>query len=68
MDAVRRCIIIPALKKKAVIPDQLVKKLAGETLIERAIQTARGVVPGEDVVVVTDSQEITVICERAGVR
>lgn len=65
---VRRCILIPALKKKAVIPDQLVKKLAGVTLVERAIQTARGVVPGEDVIVVTDSQEISLICERSGVR
>lgn len=64
----RRCIVIPALKKKAVIPDQLVKKLAGATLIERAIQTARGVLHGKDVVVVTDSQEICLVCERAGVR
>lgn len=64
----RRCIVIPAIKKRAVIPDQLVKRMAGETLIERAIQTARGVVPGEDVIVVTDSQEISLICERAGVR
>ena len=39
----KRCIIIPAIKKNAVIPDQLVKKLAGVTLIERAIETARAV-------------------------
>lgn len=63
-----RCIVIPALKKKAVIPDQLVKKLGGVTLIERAIQTARAFVPGDDVLVLTDSQEISLICERAGVR
>ena len=25
----KRCIVIPAIKKNAVIPDQLVKKLAG---------------------------------------
>ena len=37
-----RCIIIPALKKNAVIPDQLVKRLAGVTLMERALHTARG--------------------------
>ena len=30
----KRCIVIPAIKKNAVIPDQLVKKLAGVTLIE----------------------------------
>lgn len=62
-----RCIVIPAVKKNAVIPDQLVKRLAGVTLIERAIHTARAVVSGEDVTVLTDSQEITLICERAGV-
>ncbi len=64
----QRCIVIPAIKKNAVIPDQLVKKLAGVTLIERAIDTARGVCPAEDVIVLTDSQEISLICERAGVR
>ena len=64
----QRCIIIPAVKKNAVIPDQLVKKLAGVTLIERAIHTARAVAAGADVLVVTDSQEITLICERGGVR
>ncbi len=62
-----RCIVIPAIKKNAVIPDQLVKKLAGVTLVERAINTARGVLPGADIVVLTDSQEISLICERAGV-
>ena len=62
-----RCIVIPAIKKNAVIPDQLVKKLAGVTLVQRAINTARGVLPSEDIVVLTDSQEISLICERAGV-
>jgi spore coat polysaccharide biosynthesis predicted glycosyltransferase SpsG/CMP-N-acetylneuraminic acid synthetase len=62
-----RCVIIPAVKKNAVIPDQLVKRLAGVTLIERAIHTARAFAPGEDVFVVTDSQEIEVICGRTGV-
>ena len=47
----KRCIVIPAIKKNAVIPDQLVKKLAGVTLIERGINTARGVVGGEDIYV-----------------
>ncbi|MDR2695757.1 MAG: cytidine 5'-phosphate N-acetylneuraminic acid synthetase [Deltaproteobacteria bacterium] len=64
----QRCIVIPAIKKNAAIPDQLVKKLAGTSLIERAILTARAVARGEDVLVVTDSQEITLICERNGVR
>lgn len=64
----KRCVVIPAVKKNAVIPDQLVKKLAGTTLIERAIATARGVVKGEDVHVLTDSQEISLIAERLGVQ
>lgn len=68
MTETRRCIVIPAIKKNAVIPDQLVKRLAGVTLIQRAIDTARGVVPARDVIVVTDSQEISLICERNGVR
>lgn len=62
------CIVIPAIKKNAVIPDQLVKKLAGTTLIERALNTARACAPGEDIIVLTDSEEIGLICERAGVR
>lgn len=64
----KRCIVIPAIKKNAVIPDQLVKKLAGITLIERAINTARACAPGEDIIVLTDSEEIGLICERLGVR
>lgn len=60
-----RCVVIPAIKKNAVIPDQLVKKLHGETLINRAIATARSVCPREDIYVLTDSQEISLICERA---
>ena len=61
-----RCIIIPAVKKNAVIPDQLVKKLDGVTLIERALHTARAVARGVDILVVTDSQEIQLVCERYG--
>ena len=68
MSDTRRCVVIPAVKKNAVIPDQLVKRLAGVTLIQRAIDTAKALAPGDDIVVVTDSQEIALICERNGVR
>ncbi len=64
----KRCIIIPAIKKNAVIPDQLVKKLAGTTLLERAIATAQKLEANEDIYVLTDSQESTLICDRHGVR
>lgn len=63
-----RCIIIPAIKKNAVIPDQLVKKMAGITLIQRAINTAKALASDGDIYVVTDSEEITLICRRNGVR
>lgn len=63
----KRCIVIPAIKKNAVIPDQLIKKMAGITLMERALNTARAVLGGEHIIVVTDSQEISLLCERAGV-
>lgn len=63
-----RCIVIPAIKKNAVIPDQLVKKLAGITLIERALNTARACAPGNDIITITDSEEIGLICQRAKVR
>ena len=62
-----RCIIIPAIKKNAVIPDQLVKKLAGVTLIQRAINTAKKLAADENIYVVTDSEEISLICTRNNV-
>ncbi len=58
------CIIIPAIKKNAVIPDQLVKKLNGITLFQRALNNAKGVVPAKDVYTVTDSHELSLICKR----
>ncbi len=63
-----RCVIIPAIKKNAVIPDQLVKRLAGETLISRAAHTALELAGGDDIYVLTDSQEIALISGRMGVR
>lgn len=62
-----RCLVIPAIKKNAVIPDQLVKRLAGVTLIQRALDTAKQVEGGKDIWVVTDSDEIRLICDRNGV-
>ena len=61
------CLVIPAIKKNAVIPDQLVKKLAGVTLIQRALDTAKQVCADTHIHVVTDSDEIRLICERNGV-
>ncbi len=60
-------VVIPAIKKNAVIPDQLIKKLDGITLIQRAIDTASKLTSKENLFVITDSEEISLICERNGV-
>jgi len=55
-------LVIPAIKKNAVIPDQLIKKLNGITLIQRAINTAKELT--NNILIITDSQEISLIAER----
>jgi len=55
-------IVIPAIKKNAVIPDQLIKKLDGTTLIQRAINTAKKLT--ENILIITDSEEISLISHR----
>jgi len=57
-------VVIPAIKKNAVIPDQLIKKLDGITLIQRAINSALEITTNKNILVVTDSEEIALICER----
>ena len=61
-------VVIPAIKKNAVIPDQLIKKLDGITLIQRAINTALEITTNENILVVTDSEEISLICERNDIK
>jgi cytidine 5'monophosphate N-acetylneuraminic acid synthetase len=58
-------LVIPAIKKNAVIPDQLVRKLNGVTLFQRAINTALDIT--NKILVVTDSEEISLICDRNGI-
>ena len=55
-------VVIPAIKKNAVIPDQLIKKLNGITLIQRAINTAKELT--DNLLIITDSQEISLIAKR----
>ena len=55
-------LVIPAIKKNAVIPDQLIKKLNGITLIQRAINTAKEIT--DNILIITDSQEISLIAKR----
>jgi spore coat polysaccharide biosynthesis predicted glycosyltransferase SpsG len=58
-------IVIPAIKKNAVIPDQLMKKLDGITLIQRAMDTAKKL--STNIFVITDSEEISLIAGRNGI-
>jgi spore coat polysaccharide biosynthesis predicted glycosyltransferase SpsG/CMP-N-acetylneuraminic acid synthetase len=60
-------VVIPAMKKNAVIPDQLIKKLDGITLIQRAIDTTKKLTKNSNIIVLTDSEEISLISKRNGV-
>ena len=60
-------IVIPAVKKSVAFSDDLVKKLAGISLIQRAISTAKLAFTAQQVHVVTDSEEIRLICQRNAV-
>ncbi|WP_420264241.1 cytidylyltransferase domain-containing protein [Candidatus Magnetominusculus dajiuhuensis] len=61
------CIILPAVKKNVAFPDDLIKKLNGITLLQRALDKAASIAELQDVYVVTDSEEITLISTRYGV-
>jgi len=59
------CVVIPAIKKNAVIPDQLVKKMSGVTLIQRMIDQAIDFSKNRSqVLILTDSDEISLIAKR----
>jgi len=58
----RLLVVIPAIKKNAIIPDQLIKKLDGITLIQRAIDTAFKIT--SNILIITDSEEIALIAQR----
>ena len=62
------CVIIPAIKKNVAFPDDLVKKLNGTTLVQRAIYKAKELTEGKNIIVITDSEEISLICKREIVR
>ena len=61
-------IFIPAVKKNVAFADDLVKKLADKTLIQRAINKARKIVSEQCIYVVTDSEEICLVCKRNNVQ
>jgi spore coat polysaccharide biosynthesis predicted glycosyltransferase SpsG len=57
-------VVIPAVKKNVAFPDDLIKKLAGVTLIQRAMNVASQAFTRSQVHVLTDSEEIDLICKR----
>lgn len=61
------CIVIPAVKKNVAFPNDLVKKLKGTMLIQRIINLALQLHLKQHVFVITDSEEISLICQRNGV-
>ncbi|MBF0543347.1 MAG: cytidine 5'-phosphate N-acetylneuraminic acid synthetase [Candidatus Riflebacteria bacterium] len=61
-------IIIPAVKKNVAFADDLIKKLNGITLIQHAINKSKHLTNIQNIFVVTDSQGISLICERNEVK
>ena len=62
-------VLIPALKKAVAFQDDLVKKLAGISPIQRAINKAIQMgVEKSDIHLLTDSEEIRLIAERNGIQ
>ncbi len=60
-------VIIQAVKKNVAFTDDLVKKLAGISLVQRSINKAKEITSDEHIYVVTDSEEICLICQRNGI-
>lgn len=63
----KKAVIIPAVKKNVAFYDDLIKRLAGHSLIERSINKAKEIVGEEDIYVVTDSEEIRLISQRKNI-
>jgi len=65
---VKKAVIIPAVKKNVAFNDDLVKKLAGHSLIERSVNKAKEITEKKNIYVVTDSEEIRLFSQRKGVQ
>ncbi len=61
-------IVIPAVKKNAAFTDDLVKKLAGIPLVQRALDKAKQLINGQHIYLITDSDEIRLIGRRQSVK
>ena len=67
MDILEAIVIIPALGKRGPFADTLTKNLAGIPLIKRAIIQALMIAKQSRIHVVTDSDEVELICERSNI-
>jgi spore coat polysaccharide biosynthesis predicted glycosyltransferase SpsG/CMP-N-acetylneuraminic acid synthetase len=69
MNSSRLTILIPALKKIVAFQDDLVKKLAGISLIQRSINIAVELCEDKSSIhLLTDSEEVSLIAERNGIQ
>ena len=69
MNSNRLTILIPALKKIVAFQDDLVKKLAGISLIQRTINIALELCNDKSSIhLLTDSEEVSLIAERNGIQ
>ena len=57
-------VIIPAFKRAVAFHDDLVRQIAGKTLLQRCIDKALELTRPSNVYVLTDSNEIELICQR----
>ena len=59
--------IIPAVKKNVAFYDDLMKKMVGDPLIQRAIKKAEAITKKKNIYIITDSEEIRLLSQRMGV-
>ena len=59
--------IIPAVKKNVAFYDDLMKKMVGDPLIQRAIKKAEAITEKKNIYIITDSEEIRLLSQRMGV-
>ena len=58
--------IIPARIASTRLPRKILREIAGQTMLQRVYEAARGCSALADVIVATDSNEILSVCERNG--
>jgi 3-deoxy-manno-octulosonate cytidylyltransferase (CMP-KDO synthetase) len=58
--------IIPARIASTRLPRKVLREIAGQTMLQRVYEAARGCSALADVIVATDSNEILSVCERNG--